>query len=62
MHQEHSDSGPERGAGGKGGSDPLAEVQEGYEPLAEGDASLEALGGTGIELIHKSVTGLSAAM
>jgi hypothetical protein len=46
MSQEHSVSEPED--------------KEGYEPLAEGDASLEALGGTGIELVHNSVTPMSA--
>jgi hypothetical protein len=46
MSQEHSVSKPEG--------------EDGFEPLAEGDASLEALGGTGIELIHHSATALTA--
>lgn len=46
MSQEHNVSKPEG--------------EDGFEPLAEGDASLEALGGTGIELIHHSVTPMTA--
>jgi|HubBroStandDraft_5_1064220.scaffolds.fasta_scaffold1213571_2 hypothetical protein len=38
------------------------EGEDGFEPLVEGDASLEALGGTGIELIHNSVTPMTADM
>jgi hypothetical protein len=38
------------------------EGEDGFEPLADGDESLEALGGTGIELIHGSVTPLTADM
>jgi hypothetical protein len=46
-------------------SDDNAAVQvpqggEGYEALLEGDESLDALGGTGIELIHHGVTALTA--
>jgi hypothetical protein len=36
------------------------EGEDGFEQLADDDESLEALGGTGIELIHNSVPNLSA--
>jgi hypothetical protein len=55
MSQEHNVGEPDHSAEVE-----ESEGREGYEPLLDGDASLEALGGTGIELIHHGVTALTA--